>query len=130
MTVQAPVIPAGQHLHYWDSADEANALVSMRGMELQNHWGPVNANATLPPERLSALFGTVATYYSPPKPQVPSVFLCLLSPVNASVYAQRCLDSGLLFMGIKSRRWHGICRIAWSMFGLPTSGCDSLPLAA
>ncbi|EIE18629.1 hypothetical protein COCSUDRAFT_45128 [Coccomyxa subellipsoidea C-169] len=68
-TDKAPVMPAGQHLHYWDSADEANALVNMRGMELQNHWGPVNANATLPPERLSALFGTVATYYTPPEPQ-------------------------------------------------------------
>lgn len=66
------MIPAGAHLHYWDSTDEANALVNARGMELQNHWGPVDAHVTLPPERLSALFGTVATYYSPPKPQVPS----------------------------------------------------------
>jgi hypothetical protein len=73
--VQAPVIQAGEHLHYWDSVDEANALVNMRGMELQNHWGPVNANATLPPERISQLFGTVATYYTPPKAQVCQAFL-------------------------------------------------------
>lgn len=40
--------------------------MNMRGMELQNHWGPVNANATLPPERIAQLFGTVASYYAPP----------------------------------------------------------------
>ncbi len=64
--MQAPKLPAGANLHYWDSVDEENALVNMRGMELQNHWGPVNANATLPPERIAQLFGTVASYYAPP----------------------------------------------------------------
>ncbi|CAL8464282.1 g3817 [Coccomyxa elongata] len=66
LAAQAPKLPAGANLHYWDSVDEENALVNMRGMELQNHWGPVNANATLPLERISQLFGTVASYYAPP----------------------------------------------------------------
>ena len=65
---QAPVIPAGSHLDYWDSKDEA--LVSARNMEVYNHWGPVDTDARLPPERMSELFGTLATYYQPPPAQV------------------------------------------------------------
>lgn len=33
---QAPVVPDGSHLHYWDS--DAAALVNQRGMEISNHW--------------------------------------------------------------------------------------------
>lgn len=66
--MQAPVIPAGSHLDYWDSKDEA--LVNARGMEVYNHWGPVNESVTLPPERMSELFGTMASYYVPPNKQV------------------------------------------------------------
>jgi hypothetical protein len=46
-------------------------------MEVYNHWGPVDHDVRLPPERISELFGTVATYYAPPKKQVSSSMLLL-----------------------------------------------------
>ncbi|KAK9825982.1 hypothetical protein WJX74_003112 [Apatococcus lobatus] len=61
---QAPVIPGGSHLAYWDS-DKAGAMVDSRALEISNHWGPVDAQAELPAERLSELFGTVASYVTP-----------------------------------------------------------------
>ena len=39
-------------------------------MEVYNHWGPVNQDVTLPAERVSQLFGTLATYYQPPPVRV------------------------------------------------------------
>ncbi len=36
--VQAPKIPAGVYLDYWDSK-RSRMLVNARGMELSNHWG-------------------------------------------------------------------------------------------
>lgn len=59
---QAPLVPAGVHLDYWDSR-EASAIPRM---EVYNHWGPVDQDVTLPAERISQLFGTLATYYQPP----------------------------------------------------------------
>lgn len=77
--MQAPVIPGGSHLAYWDS-DKAGAMVDSRALEISNHWGPVDAQAELPAERLSELFGTVASYVTPSVRQVmfqhPHSLLC------------------------------------------------------
>ncbi len=83
--VQAPVIPAGSHLDYWDSKDEA--LVSARNMEVYNHWGPVDTDARLPPERMSELFGTLATYYQPRPKQVLPLFSPFVAPVGSRSFA-------------------------------------------
>ncbi|KAK9807595.1 hypothetical protein WJX72_003694 [[Myrmecia] bisecta] len=61
---QAPEVPAGNHLSYWDS-ESARALVNARGMELQNHWGPVDAHKELPETQLAQFFGVRASYYTP-----------------------------------------------------------------
>ena len=59
-------MPHGAHLAYWDS-DKARLLVNARGMELSNHWGPVDAHTELPAERLAEFFGMRASYYEAPK---------------------------------------------------------------
>ena len=64
--LQAPAVPTGAHLAYWDSG-KTRTLVNARGMELGNHWGPVDAHTELPEERLAELFGLHSTYYEPPK---------------------------------------------------------------
>lgn len=61
---QAPKVEAGIHLLYWDSGMDS-MLVNARNMEVQNHWGPVDASAQLPPERISQFFGQRASYYVP-----------------------------------------------------------------
>ena len=38
---QAPVVPAGGHLHYWDSGS-GSASAANSGMEISNHWGAVD----------------------------------------------------------------------------------------
>ena len=46
-------MPQGPHLAYWDTG-KARTLVNARGMELGNHWGPVDALTELPDEQLQA----------------------------------------------------------------------------
>lgn len=73
-------MPSGQHLAYWDS-DKARALVNARGLELSNHWGPVDAHKELSEEVLAQFFGTRASYYQPPSAEVCSLqnkYVCLL----------------------------------------------------
>ncbi len=41
---QAPVVAAGGHLSYWDSGS-GSASAARSGMEISNHWGPVNHDA-------------------------------------------------------------------------------------
>ena len=41
-------------------------LVNARGVELSNHWGPVDAHTELPAERLAEFFGLRASYYEAP----------------------------------------------------------------
>lgn len=41
---QAPVVAAGGHLSYWGSGSGAS-LAARSGMEISNHWGPVNNDA-------------------------------------------------------------------------------------
>jgi hypothetical protein len=66
----------GVHLLYWDSEMES-MLVNNRNMEVQNHWGPVDAGAQLPAERIAEFFGRKASYYAPPNKQVGSQFTLL-----------------------------------------------------
>ena len=70
LSAQAPVVPGGMHLTYWDS-EAAQALVNARGMEYYNHWGAVDESVTLPPERIAELFGTRAVYYTPTQARCP-----------------------------------------------------------
>ena len=49
-------------------------LVNARGVELSNHWGPVDAHTELPAERLAEFFGLRASYYkAPPAPAAAGV---------------------------------------------------------
>ena len=61
--MQAPTIPAGTHLAYWDS-DKAS-LLSNKGMEVYNHWGAVDAHVEMPDSVVSQFFSTRASYYDP-----------------------------------------------------------------
>lgn len=65
---QAPSIPAGTHLAYWDS-DKAS-LLNNKGMEVYNHWGAVDEHVQLPEHVISQFFTTRATYYEPGKQKV------------------------------------------------------------
>ncbi len=47
-------------------------MVDSRALEISNHWGPVDAQAELPAERMAELFGTVASYITPSAPKVRS----------------------------------------------------------
>lgn len=40
-SAQAPVVPPGGHLQYWDSGS-ASASAANSGMEISNHWGAVD----------------------------------------------------------------------------------------
>ena len=93
---QAPVIPGGSHLAYWDS-DKAGAMVDTRALEISNHWGPVDAQAELPAERLSELFGTVATYVTPSAQQVMLVvcFVMAAIPKLLPAIARNCIVKGV-----------------------------------
>ena len=63
--MQAPALPAGTHLAYWDS-DKAS-LLNNKGMEVYNHWGAVDENVQLPEHVISQFFTTRASYYDPTK---------------------------------------------------------------
>lgn len=73
--LQAPEVPGGSHLTYWDS-DKARALVNARGMELSNHWGPVDAHKELSDDVLAQFFGTRASYYVAPTNEVCHGGIC------------------------------------------------------
>lgn len=45
LLVQAPVMPAGLQLDYWEAGGSMGAARS--GMEIQNHWGAVDAHVQL-----------------------------------------------------------------------------------
>lgn len=74
--VQAPSVESGIHLLYWDSEMEG-MLVNSRNMEVQNHWGPVDASAQLPADRIKQFFGQRASYYVPSGSKVgPAMHAC------------------------------------------------------
>lgn len=54
---KAPVLPCGAYTQYWDSSS-APTYVSGHGLEVSNHWGPVDVHKELPSERLEEVFLT------------------------------------------------------------------------
>ncbi|KAI3433941.1 hypothetical protein D9Q98_003743 [Chlorella vulgaris] len=55
LVAQAPVLPSGTHTLYWDSKS-APSYVSGHGLEVGNHWGPVDVHRELPQERVDEMF--------------------------------------------------------------------------
>ncbi|PRW58637.1 UV-stimulated scaffold A-like protein [Chlorella sorokiniana] len=55
LAAQAPVLPTGPHTLFWDSKS-VPTFVSGHGLEVSNHWGPVDVHQELPPERVDELF--------------------------------------------------------------------------
>lgn len=83
--MQAPSVEGGIHLLYWDSEMEG-MLVNSRNMEVQNHWGPVDASAQLPADRITQFFGQRASYYVPSGRKVdPAMPLCRRLTAHANV---------------------------------------------
>ncbi len=56
LLAQAPVLPPSAELDWW-SAPSANVLVDHRGLEISNHWGPVDRTAERPAHMLQQLLG-------------------------------------------------------------------------
>ena len=61
--LQAPMLPGGTHLAYWDS--DSASLLNNKAMEVYNHWGAVDEHVALPESVVSQFFTTRATYYDP-----------------------------------------------------------------
>ena len=61
--MQAPMLPGGTHLAYWDS--DSASLLNNKAMEVYNHWGAVDEHVALPESVVSQFFTTRATYYDP-----------------------------------------------------------------
>jgi len=55
LAARAPVLPAGAFVRVWDSSAPP-MYVSNHGMEVANHWGPVDVHQELPQERIDELF--------------------------------------------------------------------------
>ncbi len=58
------MLPSGSHLAFWDKGAPMYVNSARGGMEVQNHWGSVDAHAELPAERIAELFGTGAAYFT------------------------------------------------------------------
>jgi hypothetical protein len=67
LRANAPVIPWGPYLDHWGA--EGSVPVDMRGLVIENHWGPVDREATLPAERLREMH-MHASYYQPEKKEI------------------------------------------------------------
>lgn len=52
---KAPVLPAGPYTTFWDT-DSAPRYVSTHGLEISNHWGPVDVHQELPKERVEEMY--------------------------------------------------------------------------
>ncbi|KAL4423512.1 hypothetical protein ABPG77_003645 [Micractinium sp. CCAP 211/92] len=55
LAAQAPQLPSGTHTLFWDSK-AVPTFVSGHGLEVSNHWGPVDVHKELPQERIDELF--------------------------------------------------------------------------
>ncbi|KAL4437191.1 hypothetical protein ABPG75_004330 [Micractinium tetrahymenae] len=55
LAAQAPVLPSGTHTLFWDSKS-VPTFVSGHGLEVSNHWGPVDVHKELPQDRIDELF--------------------------------------------------------------------------
>ncbi|KAH9311930.1 hypothetical protein KI387_026965 [Taxus chinensis] len=57
---EAPILPWGSYLDAWGSNSAIPA--NQRGLEIESHWGRVDLDAVIPPEKASE-FNVRATYY-------------------------------------------------------------------
>lgn len=67
LRASAPVVPWGSYLDHWGA--EGTVPVDARGLVIENHWGPVDREATLPAERLREM-NLRASYYEPEKKEI------------------------------------------------------------
>ncbi|GAQ89664.1 hypothetical protein KFL_005480080 [Klebsormidium nitens] len=67
LRASAPVVPWGAYLDHWGA--EGTVPVDARGLVIENHWGPVDREATLPAERLREM-NLRASYYQPEKKEI------------------------------------------------------------
>ena len=66
LLARAPMVESGQFLETWD---RTHLPTNARGLELENHWGRVDTEATVSVERMAELaVGLMASYYVPPSP--------------------------------------------------------------
>lgn len=79
---EAPVLPWGSYLDTWGSSSATPA--NQRGLEVENHWGRVDLDAVIPPER-AAEFNVCATYY---KDQPQEIHPCN-APLRSGGLCQR-----------------------------------------
>jgi hypothetical protein len=56
LAAKAPVLPAGPYIRVWDTGHDVPQYVSGSGLEVSNHWGPVDVHQQLPAERMEELF--------------------------------------------------------------------------
>jgi hypothetical protein len=71
LAARAPRLPAGAYARVWDSGTAPPLLVNASGLEVQNHWGPVDAHAELPAKRLEEMFLVAPAPAPPPPPAAP-----------------------------------------------------------
>ncbi|KAG7671703.1 hypothetical protein Ndes2526B_g07408 [Nannochloris sp. 'desiccata'] len=60
---RAPILPAGPFIRVWDSSTNGSGgsvpppqFINSDGLEVANHWGPVDVHTELPSERLEEMF--------------------------------------------------------------------------
>lgn len=56
LVARAPVLPAGPYVRVWDTDGNGPLFMSNHGMELSNHWGPVDVHTQMPKDREEELF--------------------------------------------------------------------------
>lgn len=59
---KAPVIPWGHYLEHW--GEEHRVQIDSRGLDVDNHWGPVDSEAVFPADRVKE-FSQRTSYYEP-----------------------------------------------------------------
>lgn len=98
---EAPVLPWGSYLDTWGSNSATPA--NQRGLEVENHWGRVDLDAVIPPER-AAEFNVCATYY---KDQQPEIQPCNAPLRNGGLCQRQDLRVCPFHGPIKPRDSHG-----------------------
>lgn len=98
---EAPVLPWGSYLDTWGSNSATPA--NQRGLEVENHWGRVDLDAVIPPER-AAEFNVCATYYEDQPPEIQS---CNAPLRNGGLCQRRDLRVCPFHGLIKPRDSHG-----------------------
>lgn len=98
---EAPVLPWGSYLDTWGSSSATPA--NQRGLEVESHWGRVDLDAVIPPER-AAEFNVCATYY---KDQPPEIQPCNARLRNGGLCQRRDMRVCPFHGPIRPRDSHG-----------------------